>query len=272
MQANRNHWKSALGFVRCFAVTVPIVFAMGALAQTTMPPGHPPVGNLPAEAVHGGRASANELMGTVSETMDASSYTYVKVDAGARSVWAAAPRFAVAVGDRVTLPTHSPMQNYRSDSLGQTFPLVYFAEQIRVVSGEGSAAPLGAGSADMTAPHPSPSRAAAAPAEAFEGITKPEGGYTVAELFEAGSTLSGREVELRGRVVKYSPRIMGTNWLHLQDGTQTTDGRNDLVVTTDDPAKEGDLALIRGVLSTDRDFGHGYRYELIIEGARVEVE
>ncbi len=255
---------------RAGLLAVLVIFAGEAHAQTAMPPGHPAIGNLPSGAVHGGGSSANELVGTVTETAEASSYTYVKVDAGTRSVWAAAPRFPVEVGDRVSLPTHSPMQNYRSDTLGRTFPLVYFAEEIRVASGAMSA--MGAASGDKTVPHPSSSRAAGAPASAFEGISKPEGGYTVAEVFEAGSALSGREVTLRGRVVKYSPRIMGTNWLHLQDGTSTADGRNDLVITTDDPAKEGDVVLVRGSLTADRDFGHGYVYEVIVEGARVVVE
>lgn len=267
--------RSGLG--SCATILV-LALATAAQAQTAMPPGHPPVGQVPAGAVHGSRAAADELVGSVTETMDASSYTYVKVDTGTRSVWAAAPRFVVAVGDRVALPTHSPMQNYRSDSLGRTFPLVYFAEAIRVVSASSPISPVAAlpaldqATGDMTAPHPTPSRASIAPAEAFAGIEKPESGYTVAEVFEQAKALAGKEVALRGRVAKYSPRIMGTNWLHLQDGTSTADGRNDLVVTTGDAAKTGDVVLVRGVLTTDRDFGHGYRYELIVEGASVAVE
>ena len=73
-------------------------------------------------------------------------------------------------------------------------------------------------------------------------------------------------------MVKYSPRIMGTNWLHLQDGTRGQDGSNDLVVTTDDVAAVGDLVVVRGVVSADKDFGYGYEYELIVEGASITVE
>ncbi|MDP6979557.1 MAG: hypothetical protein QF570_13305 [Myxococcota bacterium] len=248
--------------------------AIAANAQVPMPPNHPPIDQTPAGAVHPGQASANELVGTVTETVDASSYTYVKVDAGTRSAWAAAPRFPVQVGDRVSIPTHSPMQNYRSDSLGRTFPLVYFAERIRVASKQKprAMANLRSTSGDRTTPHPSPSRAAAAPATTFEGISPPEGGVAVAEVFERASALDGQTIAIRGRVMKYSPRIMGTNWLHLQDGTSSADGRNDLVVTTDDPATEGDVVLVRGTLTTNRDFGHGYVYDVIVEGARVDVE
>ncbi len=255
-------------------IAVAVTATTAARAQVPMSPNHPPVDQTPAGAVHPARASANELVGTVTETMDASSYTYVKVDAGTRSAWAAAPRFPVQVGDRVSIPTHSPMQNYRSDSLGRTFPLVYFAEQIRVASKNkpGAVAGLRGSSGDRTTPHPSPSRATAAPELAFEGISPPEGGVAVAEVFERAGALNGKTITIRGRVMKYSPRIMGTNWLHLQDGTSSADGRNDLVVTTNDPAAEGDIVLVRGALTLDRDFGHGYVYEVIVEGARVEVE
>ena len=65
---------------------------------------------------------------------------------------------------------------------------------------------------------------------------------------------------------------MGTNWLHLQDGTVGKNGSNDLIVTTDDVASVGDLVLIRGVVSAGRDFGYGYTYDLMVEGAKVAVE
>ncbi|MCH7868108.1 MAG: hypothetical protein IH881_10470 [Myxococcales bacterium] len=236
--------------------------------QRAMPPGHPVVDQTKSNARSAHSFGERSITGTVIETMDASSYTYVHVDAGSRSVWAAAPQFPVKVGDRVSIPTGSPMQNYRSDSLGRTFPLVYFAGKIRVAAA-GTRAEL---ATDRSAPHPSPSRVSRASALSFEGIVKPDGGRTIGEVFDGGKGLAGSEVAIRGRVVKYSPRIMGTNWIHLQDGTEGRDGDNDLVITTDDVASVGDLVLVRGVVRADRDFGYGYFYELIVEGAKVTAE
>jgi hypothetical protein len=64
---------------------------------------------------------------------------------------------------------------------------------------------------------------------------------------------------------------MGKNWIHLQDGTGDK-GTNDLTITTSTMSKEGDTVLARGVIVTNKDFGYGYKYDLIIEDANVTIE
>jgi hypothetical protein len=102
-------------------------------------------------------------------------------------------------------------------------------------------------------------------------IEKAKGGYTVSELFTNKAKLNGKEVQVRGRVVKFSQNILGKNWLHLQDGTGST-GTNDLVVSTTGSATVGDLVVIKGKLVTDRDLGMGYRYEILVEEAEITRE
>ena len=96
-------------------------------------------------------------------------------------------------------------------------------------------------------------------------------GKTVAEIFAEKAALSGKAVEVRGKVVKYSPEIMGKIWLHIQDGTGEA-GSNDLTVTTMTPVKMGDTVVVKGLLAVDKDFGYGYQYALIVEDAEVTVE
>lgn len=266
-ELNKTKWILLLSVVLGLIVAAPAQSQQGA-----MPPGHPPIGQTGSSA--GSSSSISKSMsersvtGTVIETMDASSYTYVQVDTGSRSVWAAAPQFQVRVGDRVTVPTTSPMQNYRSDTLGRTFPLVYFAGNISL-AGNASRPAM---ATDRSSPHPTQSRASRPSALSLAGIAKPNGGTTIGEVYDGGRGLAGSEVAIRGRVVKYSVGIMGTNWMHLQDGTEGKDGSNDLVITTDDMASVGDLVLVRGIVVADRDFGYGYVYSLMVEGARVETE
>jgi hypothetical protein len=64
---------------------------------------------------------------------------------------------------------------------------------------------------------------------------------------------------------------MGKNWLHLQDGSGS-EGTNDLTVTTTATAEVGDLVLVNGKVSVDRDFGYGYTYEVLLEDAEITVE
>jgi hypothetical protein len=109
-----------------------------------------------------------------------------------------------------------------------------------------------------------------APTE-VEKVAKAEGGFTVAELFSMKSSLGGETVKLRGQVVKFTPNIMGTNWVHIQDGTGQS-GMADLTVTTGDVVAVGDVVLVEGQLTLDKDFGAGYRYDAIIEGAKLTKE
>ena len=79
---------------------------------------------------------------------------------------------------------------------------------------------------------------------------------------------------MRGLVVKVNRGILGFDWVHLQDGTgSAADNTNDLLVTAPVGAavKVGDVAVARGKVATDKNFGAGYSYPLLVEGA-VAVE
>jgi hypothetical protein len=96
-------------------------------------------------------------------------------------------------------------------------------------------------------------------------------GKTVAEVYAASTKLGGKVVKVRGKVVKYNANILGKNWLHIQDGTGSA-GSNDLLVSTSTKAKRGDTVLIEGKVALNKDFGAGYKYDLLVEDAKVTVE
>jgi hypothetical protein len=219
------------------------------------------VSGVPANAV---AADADEGFASnveVVETMNSGGYTYVRVKTDSGVVWAAGPQTEVEVGDRVNLGDGMLMSDFHSATLDQTFDEIYFVGSIEVVGG-GSAAPamgMGHGGAQAS--------------ETVEigKIAKAEGGSTIAELYASRTDLAGKEVVVRGRVVKYTPGIMGRNWIHIQDGSGEA-GSNDLAVTTDGTTKIGDLILVRGTAAIDKDFGAGYSYDLIVEQASITVE
>ncbi len=246
-----------------------------AVTETT--PAATPVASAPAAQP---AAAPGGYTGKVVETMDASGYTYVQVDTGSEKIWAAAPAFAVAVGDEVTVPPSAPMANYHSKTLDRTFDVVYFAGAIYPAGSAqspASAMPAGMGAnGGMPAGHPGSQsggqQGAAVPANVdLTGIAKAEGGNTVGELLGATAKYGGKQVILRGKVVKYNGGIMGKNWLHVQDGSGEA-GANDLTVTTQATANVGDTVLVKGIAVTDKDFGYGYQYAFIIEDAEVTVE
>jgi len=70
---------------------------------------------------------------------------------------------------------------------------------------------------------------------------------------------------------KETKNIMGKNLIHLRYGTGTK-GTNDLTITTGTKAMVSDTVLVSGVVITNKDFGYGYKYDVIIEDARVTIE
>jgi hypothetical protein len=93
---------------------------------------------------------------------------------------------------------------------------------------------------------------------------------TVAEINAQSAALKGKTVVVRGMVVKFNPEILGKNWVHLRDGSgSAADGSNDVLVTTKDAARIGDVVLAKGVVATNRDLGAGYSYKVLIEEATL---
>jgi hypothetical protein len=221
-----------------------------------------PIQQTAAQAASGGRT------GTVVESITTGSYTYVHVDTGTEKIWAAAPAFQVKVGDKVVIPPGLPMKNYHSKTLDRTFDLVYFVASITGAGSEAAGSRLPKGHPKVTKDDNS---GAAVVKMDFSGIVKPNGGKTVAEIYTERANLSGKKIMVRGKVVKFNSGIMGKNWIHLKDGTGA-EGTNDLTVTTNAQTKVGDTILAKGVVVTDKDYGYGYKYAVIIEDAEITVE
>jgi hypothetical protein len=132
------------------------------------------------------------------------------------------------------------------------------------------AAPAGS-AAPMSAEQPHPMPTAEVADVDLSGVEKAANGVTVAELFATKDQLAGQPVTLRGKVVKVNAGIMGTNWLHVRDGSGE-EGSNNITITTGQMADVGDLVLVTGVLTVNKDFGMGYQYDAIIENAEITVE
>ena len=96
---------------------------------------------------------------------------------------------------------------------------------------------------------------------------------SVSEAFEKAGKLDKKTVVVRGKVVKVSRGIMGKNWVHLRDGSgDPGKGTNNLVVTTQDVPKVGDVVTAKGILYKEKDFGAGYKYKVIVEEATIKQQ
>ena len=127
---------------------------------------------------------------------------------------------------------------------------------------------LAAGKATSGGSEGAPAKAASEPIK----VEKAKGAdaYTVSETYEKAGKLDKKKVVVRGKVVKVSRGIMGKNWVHLRDGSgDPGKGTNNLVVTTQDSPKVGDVVTAKGTLYMDKDFGAGYKYRVIVEEAAI---
>jgi hypothetical protein len=212
--------------------------------------------------------------------MTTAGYTYVLVEHAGKKDWAAAPEFAVKVGDTVSFAASLPMPNYHSKSLNRDFDQVYFTGGITVNDGGAKAALppghpslAGAGSPTLPPGHPALTAAAASPNLDLTGIKRAEGGKLVQEIVSSAAKLAGKEVTVRAKVVKYNAAILGKNWLHVRDGSGSAEKMdNDLTVTTSAAAKVGDTVLVSGKIVVNKDFGAGYKYAVMLDDAKVTVE
>jgi hypothetical protein len=222
----------------------------------------------PAEPMMGQHMAAHQKLhkGAVTETMNSGGYTYVSIKEDGKEIWAASQPVEVAVGDVVEFPAGMPMVNFTSKTLNRTFDAILFAPFIRKAAAEGDMQES-CGEMSDAASHAHP------PAAGIQAgsIEKVDGGYTIAEIFAQKEALKGKTVKVRGRVIKFTANIMGTNWIHLQDGTGSA-GTNDLTVTSTQEVKPGSIVVASGQLDTDKDIGAGYHYDAIIEKATVTVE
>ena len=223
--------------------------------------------------------------GKVVETQDVTPYTYIRLDDGAgNEIWAAVPETQLEIGEEVALKGGDVMTNFSSKTLNRTFESIIFASGV-VRGSENDAgrtpATAGGSSADDVqsagGPHGMTSQSSGGSARAivsFTGVkvekSTAQNGYTVGELFDKAASLNNQKVTVKGMVVKISPNIMGKNWLHIQDGTGDP-GKNthDLVVTSQALAERGSIISLEGVLAADKDFGFGYRYDVLIEDAVI---
>jgi hypothetical protein len=245
-----------------------VFFAVTSLAACRPEPAATATTQAPATTSAPAAAPATgTITGTIAETMNSGGYTYARLQTGSKDSWIATGELPVKIGDRISATIDMPMENFNSRTLNRDFPLIYF---VTGVTRDGVIVPATAGTPALAmAGSHEPTQASVA-AQVIEPIKPEPGGITIADLWAQRKALSGKAVTVRGKVVKVNNDIMGSNWIHLQDGSGAAkDGTNDLVVTTSAMVKVGDIVTVSGKLATDRNFGSGYAYDAIVENATV---
>lgn len=205
------------------------------------------------------------ISGKIVETMNSGGYTYVLLEKDGEKTWVAVGEMKVTVGQDISLAPGIEKFGFKSETLNRTFD--------RIILSTGPVSSHASSGAHKSAD--TDSKKAAVHTDEKIDVERASGlnAYTVADLYEKGAGLDRKSVLVRGKVVKVSVGIMNKNWLHIQDGTGDEENNtHDLVVTTQDEPSVGDVVSIIGTLYKDKDFGSGYKYDVIVEEATVKQE
>jgi hypothetical protein len=95
-----------------------------------------------------------------------------------------------------------------------------------------------------------------------------KGSIKIADLVKSPKKYEGKTVQISGICTKINPGIMDRNWIHIKDGSKDS---YDLVITSSTFIPEGKTFTMKAVVTLNKDFGAGYKYDLILEdGVPVE--
>jgi hypothetical protein len=193
--------------------------------------------------------------GEVLEVQQVESYTYLRLKTRDGETWAAVSRAPVAKGAAVTIENAMVVNNFESRAMKKMFQTIIFGN----LAG-----------ANPHAGMPKPADATVAPDTKIDKASGPNA-KTVAEIITQAAGLKDKTVLVRGKVVKYNAGIMGKNWVHLRDGSGSAAAKtNDVLITSMNEVKVGDVVTAKGVVRTDKDFGSGYVYKVIVEEATFQ--
>ncbi len=198
----------------------------------------------------------------VQEVLQAPSYTYIRCTENDQEIWIAVAKGDVEVGKTYYYLKSMEMTNFKSKELDRTFESIYFLDNLTNNPDElKQPAQSAMGNAPKTK----------TPMARQKNLTiEPEAGVTsIADIYANKAALGNKTVKVKGLVTKFNPGIMEKNWVHIQDGTGD-DTSFDLTITTEAMVNEGQVVVFEGTLALDKDFGHGYKYALIVEGAVLQ--
>ncbi len=291
LNKNERFAKASMRLFAVFALFGVIMFTPACKDETTAPLDKSPVTeNVTILEIKENYTNLNVqnpvLKGTVIESQDVKSYTYLKLKDSTGQIWAAIPKTPVETGKEIEISNIIVMKDFHSKTLDKTFDTILFA-----VPSEGSRAcptPPGGMPGGMEMPSgmtPGGMPQGSMPTEGM-GAVQPkmipqdmkvskaagEDAYAIEEIYTNKKELSQKTVRVRAKVVKFLPEIMGKNWIHIQDGTGSAEaGTHDITVSILETADVGDEVIVKGTLGVDKDFGSMCTFALIIEDATITV-
>jgi len=194
----------------------------------------------------------------VEEILPTEKYSYLRVRENDEEVWIAIPKTEIEKGGTYYYRGGLKKTNFKSVEYDRVFETVYLVGGVSKDPGMN----------EMSAGNPHQNIANSVPTSDQTNIAPPPGGISLADLMNNKKKYEGQLIRVQGQVVKLNNMIMNRNWVHIQDAS-LKDEKLDLTVTTTDNVSMGDVVAFEGKISLNKDFGAGYKYEIIMEDAQI---
>jgi hypothetical protein len=213
------------------------------------------------------QSPSNELHTVVvKEILTASRYLYLHVKEGEEQFWIAVRKTEIKIGGMYYYKRALLKTNFESKENNKVFEKIYLVTSLVPVNHgneQGSLKDINISSAvdDINISD-------VKTVEKSENITQHKGSVMISELVSNPNKFEGQIIQISGKCVKVNAGIMNRNWIHVRDGSQDD---YDLVITSDIFVPEGTNITMKALVSINKDFGAGYKYDLILEnGVLVE--
>jgi hypothetical protein len=198
---------------------------------------------MPSEGVQ--LDTTTEHLVEVKEFQHSDKYSYLHVQEHQDSFWIIIPKRAVAVGEKYAYRGGLLTKHFHNQQSDQVFETVYLVAEVMLVDDEGSSNAL------------TSSKSSSANDQEI-------GTVKLAELYGNPHKFEGKKVKVQGTCTKVNNMILNRNWIHIED--DSGDDLN-LTITTNENISVGSEVYMEGTVALNKDFGSGYRYDIILEEA-----
>lgn len=201
-----------------------------------------------------GAADVHQVI--ANEILQTDRYTYLNVTEAGKKFWIATSKTDAVKGQTYLYRGGLMKTNFESIEFKRTFDTIYLVSNII----DASAHPGGNISGAMPSSVTSEKSASSAPIHVKDAVK-------LSDLMTKKAKYDGQIITIAGECVKVNNGIMGRNWVHIHDGSQQNGKAIDLTVTTNQNIPIGSKVALKGKIALNKDFGAGYRYDIIMEDA-----
>jgi hypothetical protein len=200
----------------------------------------------------------------VNEVLETSKYLYLNVTENEEQFWIATRIMDIVVGETYYYKGGLLKTNYESKDFNRVFEKIYLISS-HLVSANHSAI------TDTTEENnlKTKQETTKPTVNAVKTISKKievKGSMKISELVKNPKKFEGKTIQISGVCVKVNANIMNKNWIHLKDGSQDD---YDLVITSDTFIEEGSIITLKATVTLNKDYGAGYKYDLILENGTI---